>query len=384
MRLFALSVLVAIGLGVSAAPAASQETVAEQKARADLAKVQLDTAAAAAKLQYDAIAQLRSVTGNSATATGQEASVEGVLLMRRAYKSAAEQLAKDLGPKLSGRSLMVLMTTNPPSIADWLAFQKVASRAGDNLKAANSLWFIASQAPPKGPKMAFVPPLAGVAVLASVADLFTVDTTLAGVASKASDGQLETQIYAAFQAQGVALDSSSLRAMTSTAQVDSIVDGMAGDVAAARKNYGAYLDAVRLATKDDPIPPAKAIAGKNLETALADYDLLYKTMYTSVAGTLPAAVVSRQAALSDSLSTRSVLYIRENKGSASVRTKKGFFVGWFGAPVSVRGSAALDYELVGQNAEPLVVGSVTCLSGYANVEDISTANPSFVCESTPP
>ena len=297
MRNLALPILAALGLGVWAAPASSQETIADQKARADLAKVQLDTAAAAAKLQYDAIAQLRAVTGNNATATGQEASVEGVLLMRRAYQSAAAQLAADLQPTLSGRSLMILMTTSPPSISDWLAFQKVASRVEDNLRVANSLWFIASQTPPEGKKMASVPPLAGFAVLASVADLFTVDTTLAGVASKASDGQLETQLYAAFQAQGVPLDTSSLRAMISTARVDTIVDGMAGDVIAARKNYGAYLDAVRVASKDDPIRPAKAIAGKNLETALADYDLLYKTMYTSVAGALPAAVVSRQGDL---------------------------------------------------------------------------------------
>jgi hypothetical protein len=213
-------------------------------------------------------------------------------------------------------------------------------------------------------------------VIASVADLFTVDTSYKGGAVTVKDEQFDTQLARALQDAKTTVDYDAYLVAPAPTYVQAGLDSLKEPVRTARDYYlQGYMPLFLKANgKTGDMDGGIAAAGKNLETVLSDYDSARKAMFTPVAGVLPAAVITREATMRGDIAQRPILYIRSHRAAVTTDIRKGFFVGWFKPPVHLTVAAVVDYVIVG-GPGGATAGSLGCASRRIYVMDVATLNP---------
>ncbi|MEA3004225.1 MAG: hypothetical protein QOH81_3013 [Sphingomonadales bacterium] len=371
-------------------PAHGQTSLADQKLQADIDKVRLDIEAARLKEDLDrqtalttALAAVRGTTGGSASVDKPEATAEGLLLTRKLYAGAAAQLAAAAHAFPEKSSPLVIFGTAPPSTADWIAFQDVVDRLEPSLRFAASDWKKAvhpSSGPPlgRGPK-SFMIPIGGIAValnaITSVASLFRVDTTMAGSPLAATDSQLGSLLSQALIAQGFRVDGINFEIAGEPSRVKEQMSRLLPLYREASRLYhDEYIQRLAAVKKPDELNPAVALAGKHLEVAVGDFETLQRTLYTSVAGVLPATLVERQAIVAENRG-RPLIYVSNYKAALTSMTRKGFLTTLGrNVPIFLNASAELDYILM---AGPVMTpGTIICVTPRTRITDIPAVQTS--------
>jgi hypothetical protein len=364
--------------------AGAQESLADQKLqaeinklRAEVEKLGVDTTKASLEAQLAAMKQLQGITGGTGDASGAESSAEGALLVHHTYDGVSARLARIVAPHATSGPPVVVFGSAPPSLSDLLAFRVAIKRLEDNLQDANRLWALAQaqEKRQKAGQKSFVGVLTTIGMIASVADLFTVDTVAKGAAATVKDEQFDTQLSRALAEANIAPDYSAYEISSSPRYVTSEFKRLEPAYAAARRSYlEDYMPAfMSVGGKVTDLPPSIAAAGKNLEVAISDYDVAKKALLTSTAGVLPATVIDRQVEWERARGVRPILYIRSHRAAVTTTTKRGFFVGWDKPPIYLTGAAIVDYVLVTPMGS--TGSSISCITSMYHFTDLPSLTP---------
>lgn len=338
-----------------------------QKTLSDIAKNQADIQAALLKSELDTIASLKGVAEGNTKLTNENSSAEALLLGDYALRGAAQKLAQDVsaweGPNTGNPSLLLVMGSQRPSIADYLSFESTAQIVGRNLKRAISNWNSAKgRRVAQGPELetygfAPLPALAGVA---SVISMFNVDREISGASVSTTDAQLAAVIQAALQRWNIKVDLSGLQLDPDPTEVQETLKPLTSDDEEANRLYrDEYLSALKAAGKADNLNPALAAAGTDLRTAMSDFKALSEKLFTPVNGVIPASEIQRQKSLFDHSASKPILYIRTYKAAVTTITEKGFLIGRKSTPATMKGAATIDYALLTAASTADGVPSVT-------------------------
>lgn len=382
-----------------ASPVSAEPSIDDQQAAVDLAKAKTEQLDAELKLIRESAAAATSAS----TAEGLEGAAESDVITRALYDAMAGKIAAKVGNAAAGNGQIIIIFDNqPPSVAAWLAFDKLEPIIRQRLSTAVEAWDSAqppaqlqTRPRPRSPVhiMTFssrapaalqadeqddvaeallqAAPLAGsalgpagaaVGVALTVASLARTDFTVKGALLKPTDRMLDAALRVRL---GIASDVSGF---TIAAGIDESADTPGGRLnelgviyeGALRKYRVDYLS--WLATKAPEGKPAGAPgeAGRLLAAAIADYDLFIAGLYTPIDGQLPLTAVERQRKLIAAREDKPILYIRDHGAALTTITRKGLLHSFGGPPTTLTVAASADYMLVKGDAW-LAGGGVTCL-----------------------
>jgi hypothetical protein len=324
-----------------------------QKTLSDIAKNQSDIQASLFKNELDTIGSLKGVTEGNTKLTSESASAEALLLGDYALRGAAQNLARDVSawasPGTKRPSLLLIIGSQRPTVADYLSFKATTRTLSRNLKRAIDNWNSANghkvTARAHVQTSAFVLP--AVAAVASVASLFNVDREISGASISTTDAQIGAIIQAALRRWSIDVDLSGLELDPDPTEVQELLDGLSSDYDEADRLYrDEYLPALKAAGKADSLNPALAAAGNDLQTATGDFRALSDKLFTPVSGVLPASEIQRQMILFNAAATKPLLYIRSYKAAVTTITRKGFLIGRRSTPATMKAAATIDYALL--------------------------------------
>lgn len=351
-----------IVLGLLTAPAlvSAQTSLADQKTQAEIDKLELERE----KIRIDLIKSANTGIGGTGTVAGPELTAEGLLLSHFLQEQSAAEIAQRFltwrGAPGEGHlgQVVIAFGDQPPSIAEYLAFEQGIERLRSNLVSAVEQWGEA-----RGNEVASAgnrfDPVTAITVATTVASLFRVDTTVAGAALATPNDQFRAILLQTLREKGVPTDlprTIAGKPRYSERQFDSLrlPSKEATDA------YREYLDLLkRKGGKLDALEEQQRVAGVSLATALADYEALRKALYTPAAGVLAAHLIDEQESLFREGAQRPVIYIHHQKAALTTTTRRGFLTGLSGIPAFISGSMVVDYSFAGTTP---AAGAVTVSS----------------------
>jgi hypothetical protein len=326
----------------------AQATLADQKTQAEIDKLDAERE----KIRIEMIKGANSGIAGTGAVTGPELTAEGLLLSHYLQEKAADKIAADFLAWRAGNggrtgNVVVVFGDQPPSVADYLAFAKGIDRLRANLVTAVGQWGNARGAVPASGANLF-DPLTAVTIATTVASLFKVDTTVAGAALATPNDQFRAILLQEFRERGIPIDPPrSIAGQPGYSQTQ--LDGLSRQSEEAAIAYREYLDLLKSkGGKPENLKEEQRLAGVSLATALSDYETLRKTLYTPLAGILPAHVIDEQEALFREGAKRPILYIHQQKAALTTTTKKGLLTGINGIPAFISGSMVVDYSIAGE------------------------------------
>jgi hypothetical protein len=374
--------------------AADPPSLADQKAQIDIDQIRAGIATDRLKSQAELLAAIKGTTPGAATAEKIETSAEALLLTRRLYREAAGKLADAVRFPSGGRPI-VMIGDSAPSVAEWYAFDAAAKRLRQNLRTAADQWTTASR-PARRSHLALrsnlmsqefaagalggvgADPISSIALgidaVTSIASLFKYDTAVTAAALPFDDNGMDAVVTETLATRGFPMPAGSRFEIPGPPRrVEAAFREMDPDLKAARHAYGEYLQKISAIDKAENIPPAVAVAGKSLETALSDYDAASKSLYTPVSGLLPATLLDREGDIARD-PNRPIVYVRRHAAALTTTTSKNFFTSLSSkVPIFVSASAEVAF-VVGYGGR-FVPGGVVCSVSRVRLTDAATARP---------
>jgi hypothetical protein len=359
----ATAIALSLLLGQGGFVAFAQGSLADEKTRAEIRKLEVDRQ----KAQIDALVAARSGIAGTASVSEPIHTAEGLLLAHHLQQRTAAEIARRFrawrvahNPGLTG-PVYIAFGDQPPSIAEYLALSHGVGRLRENMAKAVREWDEAnrSPAPRQLEKLALIETgsiMVALTAISTVASLLRVNTNLAGSSLRTSEEQFRAILLAALVQEGEAVEPPGT-ITTSSASAIALFDELTPLRDSAQTRHDAYRRA--LAAPDGVpanISPNWRVAGTNLATVLADHDALRASLYTPVNGVLPASMIGEQAALHAARDERPILYIYNHDAAMMTTTRQGMLSGIRGVPAFVSASASVDYAFAGAMPER---GSVT-------------------------
>lgn len=363
-------------------PASLAQTSTDQKLEAEIAKLQVETEKAKfdtqkARIETDKalLSSIRDTSGSSATVTAGEKTVEGLLLSKASLAGASAKIVNELtssgypaGPDIKP---IIIWGSKPPSVAEWLQFKEERERLKKQLKAANDAW-----ASTKSTNKALLPTASvAVTLIATMIQLFKVDTTLAGGSVSFEENDARASLEAALRQANYG----SFRTLSVTdgaALANELLFSLVDEHEAARMAYeNEYaVNFEGRSSKSGPPDKFKA-AGEKLKAALNAYRALHDQLVADTGGIVAASVIDRQRQLYSNPAQHPIIYILNVDAAYTSITKKGTFTNFTGGGVPAFGSATtiIDYAIAGLNGESR--GTVACTIGNRPVKDLLHLKP---------
>lgn len=391
MKSLTTSVCVVVIASACIAPSAGAQTLADQKAAADIEKVQADTEKVRAdiekaqldarKVQLDTIAAAKSGFAGEGAATTTESGAEGAYITTLLTEEAAGKIAGFVNGamKPDGRPrVRIVVGRSPPNIAQWVAIQRLAPLLAENLEKAAKDWKTATAKPVRteefglGPRFVFNP-LAAITVITTALSVLKTNTTVAGLALPTANEELATALDRELNTHGALEADWALRLVATTPKVDAALEPSETAFKNAAGPYREYLTVLAQAEKPEKVQEGQRIAGGNLQAAVTAYQSFHTALFTPNAnGELPALIAERQA--NDIAVDTPILYVRNFKAAISVETRKNLFTGIVGAPIFVRGVVTAQFSYVDTNNKWSRSGSVVCVMAQQRLTEVAEAD----------
>lgn len=375
------SILLGALLVIIPSAGTAQQTLDDKKKQAEIDKLEAERDKIIAdreKVAIDAMKGAATGVAGSGTVSSPELSAEGLLLSHYLQEEAAVDIADAFqkwllrNPQRSGPAI-IAFGDQPPTTADYYALKGGVDRLRDNLLQATADWEKVKPGA-KSESTKIFSPFAAVGVIpavitavTTVASLLKVDTTVAGSALASPNEQFKAILLSKLRERQLPVDPP-LTIAGEPKFASKALGSLKDAREAARLAHDAYMTHVKeLAEKDKKPSKDQATVGASLATALADYDTLRRTLFTPVAGILPAHVVDQQAMLAEQAGSRPIIYIHHQKAALTTTTKKGLLTGIRGIPASVSGSLVVDYSFAGDAPQS---GAFTVSTPTKRITDI--------------
>ncbi len=363
-----------------------------EKARAEAQKAQIDVA-------NNRLAPLKGQTGDTATVSTGEKTVEALLLNREVMGGLSfrlvEQLCKrvtgcaaeTLGQAFSNIKPVIIFGSTPPDLSFWYAFQADRAVVWRDLVLSMEIWGKAEEEyKAENDRKSFgIFSFSGVvAAVGVVLPLLKTDTTIVGATWTPTGVAVISAVERALAAKGFGVDDSAYRV---TSGVETAKQLMGASSYFPDNLTAKYEDARTLARgknlwniASDPKSDAKLKnAAQRVVNAIAAYEALLKNLTTVTLGTMNATTIERMRQLERDLPTRPLLYIVNVEAAFTTTTKKGLFTGFGTVPAYIASGIVVDYVIVNGD-QPAVRGSVRCVISKKKMEDVFALNGKTVCQ----
>ena len=361
-------------VGLSLTPAASAQSLADQKLEAEITKLKVDTEKARLETDNALFSVIRSASGGSATVAGGEKTADGLLVSNAARTGSSANIVALLAKigVSAGADIrpIVIWGSTPPSVAQWLLFKQERDRTDKQLTDALRAW-----ADTKNTKMAFVPAAAAIATLvATVIPLFKTDTTIGGGAVSFDDSDARASLAAALLQAGYGVFPS-LTVTDGTALADTLLAPIADKREATRRAYEDeyivfYEGKLKEGGKSDTI----RLAAAKLKAALDAYKALRDQLQSDTGGIVMASVIDRQRQLHVSPEKHPIIYLLNVDAAYTSTTKKGLLTGIGGkVPAFASVSTIVDYAMVSPQGEQR--GTTTCTIRNRPIKELLFLEP---------